>query len=293
MEVNMLDFCNFANKANDWNFPVEEKPLTVEGVGKVEGKKALVRTDNNTIVGVHSDNYKVLNHDDVVNAQYDAVKQANLSSDFEFKVTCLEGGKKLSIKVMFPDLTIEPMVGDIVNYEWNAFNSYDGMWAYQVEAQGNRLACKNGMVSPTMLNRIWAKHTSSINVVGTAEHMLKSVEVFKNHRDEWKLYNKTRCDSGRVEDFFKSNVVNYGKTLKTVDEGFNKKQLSALVNHYGDYSKSLGNTKWAVYNALTHWSTHCEDTAVPEITSRYRQDRVVKAMRSKAWDNIDKHRFAA
>ena len=100
----MLDF----SQTNDWNFEVEERPVLVEGLGRIEGKKALVRTDTNTLMGVHSENYRKISHDEIVNGQYEAIKEANISHDFDFKVHCVDGGRKLKVEVLFNDLVQEP-----------------------------------------------------------------------------------------------------------------------------------------------------------------------------------------
>lgn len=271
----MLDFSN----ANDWNFEVEERPVIVEGIGPIEGQKALVRTDTNQFLGQHSEHYKVVSHDTIVNAQYDAIKEANISSDFDFQVRCLDGGKKLKIDVLFPDLVIEPQVGDLVNFRTSTFNSYDGTWAYQNQADGYRLACLNGMVSSALIAKVWAKHTSKLNIESAAKMLSNSVDIFHNQKEVWAGYTKAKVKRDAVEDFFKKKVVSIPQ--KASEELFNKRQLNNLLSHFDDYARNVGSNQWAVYNALTHWSTHTGEASVPEVTTRWREKKVVEAMSSR------------
>lgn len=271
----MLDFSN----TQDWNFAVEERPVIVEGIGPIEGQKALVRTDTNQFLGQHSENYKVVTHDTIVNAQYDAIKEANISSDFDFNVRCLDGGKKLKIDVIFPDLTIEPEVGDLIQFRTSTFNSYDASWAYQNQADGYRLACKNGMVTSSLIAKIWAKHTSKLNIEAAANTLGKSVEIFNKQKDVWQGYMKAKVERNDVEEFFKQRVVAISQ--KSSEELFNKRQLNNLLGHFDDYARNLGSNKWSLYNALTHWSTHTGESSQPEVTTRYREKKVADAMASR------------
>jgi hypothetical protein len=276
----MLDFTN----DNDWNFEVEERPVLVEGLGIIEGKKALVRADTNTLMGVHSENYRMISHDEIVNGQYEAIKEANISSDFEFKVHCIDSGKKLKVEVLFNDLVQEPIEGDYVSFRATAFNSYDGAWAYQNQADGYRLACLNGMVSSDMISKVWARHTTNLNIENAAKTIKNSLEIFHNQNDIWKNYTKSKVERQDVEKFFKAKVVNMSQ--KSSDELFNKRQLNNLLGHYDEYQRGMGSNKWSVYNALTHWSTHTMDAKLPDVTTRYREKKVAEAMSSKMFAAI-------
>lgn len=271
----MLDFTN----QNDWNFEVEERPVIVEGIGPIEGQKALVRADTNEFLGQHSSSYKVIPHDTIVNAQYEAIKEANISSDFEFNVRCIDGGKKLKIEARFPDLVIQPRLNDMISFRTTTFNSYDGSWAYQNQADGLRLACLNGMVTNALISKVWAKHTTNINIEGAARALSQSVEVFHKQKDVWVQYTNAKVSRDDVEAFFKARVVNMSQ--KSSDELYNKRQLNNLLSHFDDYARSMGRNKWSVYNALTHWSTHTGEARIPEVTTRYREKKVVEAMASR------------
>ena len=113
----MLDF------TNDYDFNILELPLIPQGMDKpVDGWKLLVREDTGEHLHVHRDSYKVLPHADVVQATEDALKAADISSDYDFNVRCHDSGRKLEIDVMFNNLVTAPAVGDPVKFRVRGLN---------------------------------------------------------------------------------------------------------------------------------------------------------------------------
>jgi hypothetical protein len=274
----MLDFNNA-----DWNFPVEEHPLLVNDK-VVEGWKALVNGNTGNPLFVHRNSYHVLKNDDVVNATYDAVKASNLSSDFDFKVTSLEDGRKLKVEVLFNDVVSEPSVGDYVKFRVTAFNSYDGAWSYTNQADGLRLFCLNGCTTTNMISRINARHTTNLSIEGTSKHIINGLQVFHDQRDVWQSYIKSPVSFQIAERFFKDKLVQV--PTKTSEEKFNSKQLETLLGIYYNEQATLGANKWALYNAMTYWATHTGGTKSPHNLTRQREQAIAFAMNTKAWAEI-------
>ena len=63
-------------------------------------------------------------------------------------------------------------------------------------------------------------------------------------------------------------------------------RLEELLKQYDRESKTLGHTKWALYNALTYWSTHTDQLQKPEITRKRREDDVAKAIATAEWAEL-------
>lgn len=277
----MLDFTN--TTANDWNFALEEITPEVGGI-PVEGYKALRRADTGEVLKIHPDSYTVLPHDDVVNAAYDAVKEANLSSDFSVDVQCLNSGRQLKGTILFNDLTIEPAVGDHVKLEMQFFNSYDGSWAYSNQLAGLRLVCTNGMVTPQNITRTWQRHTSQISTVGNVAQLARGMDMFMSNKEEWQRYMKVKVERQQCEEFFKSTLVK--RRSKSSDERHNMKQLDVLMGQLDEEFATLGRNQWALYNCLTHWSSHTAQSSNPAAQQRSREGKVAAAMNSKFWKEL-------
>lgn len=286
----MLDFTTQIDELSQASidaacFEVMEKPLTVDGYGEIPKFKALFRGDTNQLLHVHNESYTVLSNETVINAQYDAIKKANISGDFDFNVTSLDDGRKLKVEVLFNDVVIEPEVGDYVKFRATAFNSYDGSWAYQSQTDGLRLWCKNGCTTPDTIARVWARHTAHLNVSNEADRVARGLDIFLNQKELWDQYRNTPINLEQAAQFFKTQVV--ATKSKVEDDTFNKKQATRLIDQLAIEVEQLGKNKWALYNCLTHWATHTHECKLPEGVTRDREQTIARAMRSNAWKLLD------
>lgn len=286
----MLDFVSnlkpeYQSAIEEACFEIEERPAYFEGYDGPTGSKGLFRKDNGKLLHVHNDSYTLLKNDDVINAQFDAIRKANISQDFDFNVTCLDEGRKLKVDVIFNDVIIEPEVGDYVKFRATAFNSYDGSWAYQSQTDGLRLWCTNGCTTPDTIARVWARHTAHLNVNNEADRVARGLDIFLNQKDLWNQYRNTPIDLEQAAHFFKTQVV--AKKSKVEDDAFNKKQATRLIDQLAIEVQQLGKNKWALYNCLTHWATHTQDCKLPEGVTRDREQKIASAMRSNAWKLLD------
>jgi hypothetical protein len=278
MEVNMLDF---TNTTNDWNFETVKEPVMRPNGQVMENIYNLVRTDTDEVLHTHNNSYTILSHDDAVNAAYDAVKEADISQDFSVDIKCMDSGRKLKGTILFNDLTIEPQEGDHVKLRMDFFNSYDASWAYANQLAGLRLVCTNGMVSPQAIAKVWARHTANINVQASVSQIAQGMDTFLHNKEQWQQWMKVKVSRDQAEALFKDTVVK--RRTKATDERYNAKQLEVLLGQLDTEFSTLGKNKWALYNCLTHWSSHTEASKTPEIAQRSREAKVASAMNSKQW----------
>lgn len=274
----MLDF---TNTTNDWNFETVKEPVMRPNGQIMENIYNLVRTDTDEVLHTHNNSYTVLSHDDAVNAAYDAVKEADISQDFSVDIKCMDSGRKLKGTILFNDLTIEPQKGDHVKLRMDFFNSYDASWAYANQLAGLRLVCTNGMVSPQAIAKVWARHTANINVQASVSQIAQGMDTFFHNKEQWQQWMKVKVSRNQAEALFKATVVK--RRQKATDERHNAKQLEVLLGQLDNEFSTLGKNKWALYNCLTHWSSHTEASKTPEIAQRSREAKVASAMNSKEW----------
>ena len=285
----MLDFTTQIDELSQASidaacFEVMEKPLTVDGYGEIPKFKALFRGDTNQLLHVHNESYTVLSNETVINAQYDAIKKANISGDFDFNVTSLDDGRKLKVEVLFNDIVTEPEVGDYVKFRATAFNSYDGSWAYQNQTDGLRLWCTNGCTSADTIARIWARHTTNLNISSTVNQIERGLNIFQNQKELWDNYRSTKINVEQAHQFFKTDVVPVKS--KAEELAFNKKQVNILIEQLSQEMSGLGRNKWALYNCLTHWASHTDVHKIPEAVTRDREQIIARAINSRAWAEL-------
>jgi len=275
----------FDTTYNDWDFPIEMQPVFDTNGNAIDGHQCVMRTDTNDVLGVHGSRYKAVSHDDVVNSIIDGVRQANLSSDWKEDVQVFENGKKIRGHILFNDLTIEPSVGDYTKFKIDFFNSYDASWSFSQQASGLRLWCLNGCTTPDAVARSKYKHTSSINVEGSANKMINGVQHFMSRKEVWKSWKQTTVTDNMAETFFKRTVAK-GFTRQQQVTKTNEKQLENLLAIWGNESGSLGQNKWALYNCLTYWATHTGELRSPHTASYNREGLISNAMKSKEWEFV-------
>lgn len=276
----MLDF-----QSNSYNFPVEEQPVFTQDGELIPDHKCIVRTDTGKTLGMHGSRYKMIPHEDVVESIIDGVKASNLTTDYEVSVSVAEDGRKLRGEIIFPDLVQEPAVGDYTQFRVSFFNSYDGSWPFSQQANGLRLWCLNGCTTPDAIAKSRFKHTSSVNVDGSAAKIIGGAEHFMGRSKEWQSWMQTRLNNDQVEQFFRSTICKVITKQKQMVKT-NEKQLENLISGWDREKADLGWNKWALYNCLTHWATHTNDLRSPEVARYNREIAISNAMNHKLFTSM-------
>ena len=277
---------------DDWRFPVEELPLVAMKnndkkyfIDK-DRYKAIVRTDTNEVLGVHSGKYNMVKHNDIVENIMEGVALADISKDYDHSIKVYENGSKLKGSFVFNDLVQkDPEVNDIIRFKVDYMNSYDGMWSIMINAYGERLWCLNGCTSPEAVTREKNKHTAGFNVQASADQIKLALEVFFNDRERWDAWRATKVNNDQVQKVFEKTLAK--PTTPTLTNKVNWKQLTRLMDNYRQEVNVLGNSKWAAYNAATDWASHPENVPNPHRVIVRRQDAVQKMLNNKLWETID------
>jgi len=278
MENKMLDLMN----ANDWDFPVEMEPCLDMRGNEIPKLRNLIRSDTGESLGTHKSKYKMITHSDAVNSIMDSIQESKISTDYEVKSHTADNGAKMRLEVLFNDIKLkDPEVNSYIQYRVQAYNSYDGSWAFQQSAEGIRLWCLNGCTTPDTVAKTWAKHTTNVSVDSSAQKITDGVEMFLNNKGVWEAYRSTPVTNEQVEHLFKKTVCNVQH--RASHDKFNDRQLQNLMGTWDNERSQLGNNQWALYNCLTSWATHTEDAKSPENAKRQRESAIIKAMKHKAW----------
>lgn len=276
-----LDF----SKSSDWDFPVEMQSIFDKHGNEIPGNSCIVRTDTNDVLGVHGSRYKLVSNATIVESVMDSIDKANISRDHEVKFITADGGRKMRGEILFRDVTVEPKVGDYVKFRVSFFNSYDGSWSFQANAEGLRLWCMNGCTSPDAVTRSKFRHTESINIDGTADKISYGLQTFLQAPDMWRSWMSTVVTTEMAEAFFKHTLAKQF-THQTDKMKTNEKQLESLLGIWKDEVSELGSNKWALYNAMTYWASHTSELKNPEVARRNREDAIARAMNNKKWMEI-------
>lgn len=266
-------------------FPVELQPCFSQSGKEAPKHMMVVRTDTDEILGVHGTRYKLVTHDDVINAAYDAAKRADVSNDFDIYYQVYENGAKMRGEIIYNDLCVEPNVGDVTKFKVDFLNSYDASWAYMMRSSALRLVCKNGQVTGDVAAFTSFKHTASLNVEASAKKVEIGVSTFFHNKELWQDYMASKIAITDVNDFLKATVCKASTRQPNVNKT-NEKQLDKLLDYWMNESAVLGANMWALYNCLTYWATHTDDMRSPHAARIEREQKIIFAMRSKQWEAL-------
>lgn len=255
----------FRNENPPAFFDVEMKPLTVQvpfGNGfnyesiPQNMAMAVVNSETNQALGIHTNSYKLVAHAEVYNAVSKAIEEANISKDFTITHGTMRNGAQYRGEVIFNDLVIEPVVDDIIKYRLRFWNSYDGSLSIGIMCDGLRLWCLNGCTTPDTIAGYRAKHTSNINIEGMGKSIGHSLDMFHNNRKVYKLMADTYLSYAELEHNLK-NFCRY--TTASGKVRINEKRYTDVKQSIDTNIHLLGENLWALYNGLTQWATHSEN----------------------------------
>lgn len=209
--------------------------------------QAVVRDDTEEIIAVHRDRYKLVSNAEIFPKFESAIRTSRLDTKGMQVVDELShNGARAFRTYRFPQHQVEIRKGDLVSLELKVVNSYDGAFAFQSILGAFRLICSNGMVIGQTFNKTYGKHTAGLDIDSAASRIHHSLQVFLSNTQNWKQWADRQIDDITAEH------------LIAVMPGMNEK-AAGLINGFWQTEKvENGPTLWALFNALTYWSTHAD-----------------------------------
>ena len=175
-------------------------------------------------------------------------------------------GSKMILQYTLPEFTIDLGNGDETQFQILFYNSYDGSWSFTVRAGAIRMACLNGQVSVDDISMFKAKHTPSINPDHARRKMVLAIQQFRAEGERWARWKeqsvtnrealRTFADAAGCKFVHENNDMTLMELFQHKNV-YSNRSLMYMWNQYTNHEQpKLGSNEWAVYNALTHWSTH-------------------------------------
>ena len=191
------------DSVEQYKFPIKTIPM--QGVYNDMGiihdidcndRVMIIRTDTNEYLGNHSTSYRPVTHDRIVDPIVDILD--SMKTPYISQVKLLDGGAMMEAKFICKDICFEdPQKQDYIAFQITLRNSYNGMWSVMIQADGLRLWCMNGCVTPDKI----ANYRHNIG------------------ENKWGLYNAVT--------HWISHPINVSSTNKTVVER-NSKMLNYM-----------------------------------------------------------------
>ena len=237
-----------------------ETPLfaTYEGQSvEVPNRKAIIRSDTGEVVSTVGHNYKVVNNATVFAAFDQALAESEIDLTGAYKrVSVASGGAKTILAYSFPayeETITNRETGDVIRLTALLLNSYDASSMFSARFQEDRLICKNSMVGATDITTFAGRHTQNLQIEHAAEKIKQSIDVFCGKADLYKRWANDKISLDTAIKCFEKLSVKKSFTTEV-----NEKRLEEYLEQWNVEVRALGHTKWALYNTLTHISTHAK-----------------------------------
>ena len=257
-----------------------------------EDRVMLIRKDTKEYISTVGGRYYPVNYWELAEKQAEGLEQSGLlkKGDFEVKDYFFEGVRKFRRDVTWKDLTIEPKVGDIVNFRQSCSSSLNGSWSTITDGTPSRLSCANGMVSPMWQLIFKFRHTVGFEIENLVNIFKVSTERFFEMEPYFNSMGNKSISKSEIEMALRETICKRKPTGKN-KRNHNQKLLGWLLEQFDVESNELGTTLWAFYNTLTHWATHPELYDYKENTKYHNlaeknKDKVLVFMRSPQWQKF-------
>ena len=258
------------------------KPVIYNGQ-PVPDKMFVVREDNDQPLAVVGSKHRPTNY----RKMWEPLREGLIASDLDLTDATVQWHVVGNGAAMFADVTLkaynfEHIIGEPTAMKMRALNSVNGMWKYDVAAFLLRLACLNGQSRVDQGTSASFKHTVNTNpekigeVASQWPILLESDGHFFNHM------KKVEITSEEAKALFSR----FCTTTTKVESRVNKAWLGRMVTLWDNYSSTIGQNGYALYNALTHYGTHSDKvTSRGDVNAKLvRQEQsVTKFLRSPAF----------
>lgn len=229
-------------QTQEYNFPVALKPLFLQGRDKpVPRLRAVVREDSQESIGIVSDRYRLVTHDQALSIAKPFTDSFGESS---VKHMLEKNGARLVSQFTYKDKTHKiPSVGDTVALRIDIMNSYDGSEPLKFNIAALVLRCLNGMTAIQESLDLRYRHTGQWEF---ADIKLpdpdKIWERFIGKAEIWDRWSTVRNSTSYVEHILKRLMATSAIGTKFIQE--KKGELEAAP------------TKWEFYDKMTYTVTH-------------------------------------
>ncbi len=226
--------------------------------------------------------YQLVPHQDMMRVQAEQLADSPLGGRLRVVDRLFEAGKKAHRTIYFEDLKADikghKVSSDCVVPRLDVFNSIDMSWSFQVFSGAYRDLCRNTLVfGGEKAYHQKRRHTRNLDTSAlTGKARWASLGL--SSRQFVDMLSETICKrKARPSDKEELPI--------------NKSLLNYLGDQFEEEAKELGETMWAGYNALTHWSTHTlekgREKQKQHDAQRKRADMVRDVLTSEPWQVLE------
>jgi hypothetical protein len=244
-------------------------PVTING--KIEfrktGLQSIRRSDNHNFIAANSGSYNAFQNREIFTAMDRQIAKSNVDlTGAHTKVTVSPDSKRVAVQYLFPAHEVETARGDKTCLQIIAINSFDCSTSFHVHLGALRGFCMNTQVFGTSMIALKIKHNQALELDRIAEVIGRGIDVFNAEGEIWKTMTRNKMTDETVyaalADMAGVSRVwypTYESYVSDRRQNLGRVYDNKLDNYFGvyrKYARELGETEFALYNALTHISSH-------------------------------------
>lgn len=251
----------------DWTVR-KEQMQTVSGI-ICPDSFAIVREDNNAILGVHSDNYEPFQNEQMMELLY---KISNSMGIEVHKCGTFGDGEKVYIQLENKNFNLSN--GDQIKTYFTSVNSFDGSTQFGFGTTNITISCMNTFMGAYRTLDSKMKHTKSMvikldNIVKQLRQM--KVEEEKNiitieKLSKHKIDNNSKMLVTRLLfDLKKQDGYNINELINNPELSTRKKnQIISFNDNLLIETSQKGENLWGLFSGMTRFTTHAmnKDTTI-------------------------------
>jgi hypothetical protein len=251
--------------------------------------RVIRRTDNWDALGIVGAKYGIAPnkplYDMVCEASEDTLPSGSMRG-IELKEFSSNGGAYTRFELVFPALAqpIEQYRGQTeLNFRIGISNSFNGSGSVRVFAGAYDLVCTNGLIVGEVEKRA-SRHTSGYTPNKFADFIRHELTTYQERARIWQQYARKFITPEQAKE-----------TLEQA--GMSERRIKHMLDQFEIESADRGRTVWALYSALTFYSSHNSNRFGVRnsgnvdnvaITLDNREREVSKIISSKPWAELAK-----
>lgn len=237
------------------NWKVRTEELTTESGIVVEGSKALIRDDNDTILSVMGSSYEPFQNYDLVEL-LDRV--SNMTGLEVSRGGYFKDGGRVFVQLKSDVLKLG---NDRIEGYLTGINSFDGSTSLAFGPSNITISCHNTFFGAFREMKTRVRHTK--NMMIRVDEICRSLEGALE--EEKKIFNNiVELSETRYDDLFKDNVIrklfNIDKNVELTNlDDLPGKTRNNLSRFYVDLNGELqqkGDNLWGLFSGVTKYTTH-------------------------------------
>ena len=240
--------------------------------------------------------YQLVPHQDMMRVQAEQLADIPVGGRLRVVDRLFEAGKKAHRTIYFEDLKADVKSrqgSDSVVPRLDVFNSIDMSWSFQVFSGAYRDLCRNTLVfGGEKAYHQKRRHTRNLDTSALTGKAVLSLDMFQNQREQMDRWASLGLSSRQFVDVLSETICKRkARPSDGEEQPVNKSLLNYLGDQFEEEAKELGETMWAGYNALTHWSTHTlekgREKQKQHDAQRKRADMVRDVLTSEPWQVLE------